>query len=126
MNASPARILLVEDDPHVRKLFRRKLSTVGYGIIEASNGKEGLRRYRQEAPDLVITDLVMPEREGIEMITQLFSEFPDAKIIAVSGGGRSDPGLYLEVAAHLGAKKTFEKPVDWEALMAEVRKLIGP
>ena len=79
------RILLIDDDSKIRKLFVQKLAARGYEIIEACDGKQGLKLYRENRPDLVITDLVMPEKEGIETITELKREFPKVKIIAISG-----------------------------------------
>jgi len=103
---------LIDDEPQPRKLFIQKLVGRGYAIIEASDGNEGIKRYRENKPDLVITDLVMPEKEGIEMITELKKDDPNLKIIAISGGGRNDPGTYLQIAKKLGAARTFLKPID--------------
>lgn len=125
MTNTPGRILVIEDDQQMRKLYKIKLSEQGYDIVEASNGNEGLRRFRECLPDLVITDLVMPEKEGIEMIMQIKTESPEAKIIAISGGGANQPGVYLKIAKSLGAQKTFAKPVDWPELIAQIKALIG-
>lgn len=124
MAQSLGRILLIEDDPQIRKLFKIKLSSEGYEVIDAPDGKEGLRLYRMEIPDLVITDLVMPVKEGIEVITELKKDFPDVRIIAISGGGRNNPEIYLNIAKHLGAQKIFTKPVDWPELIAGVKGLL--
>lgn len=124
MKQSANRILVIDDDPQIRKLFKRKLSSEGYDIREASNGKEGYRLYCREFPDLVITDIVMPEKEGIEMITDLKREFSDVKIIAISGGGKGSPDGYLLVAKHLGVERTFTKPVEWSELIDAVRVLL--
>jgi|GEM_PF-1412252 len=119
-----ARILLIDDESAIRKLFIKKLAGNGYEIIEACNGKEGLKLYHETRPDLVITDLVMPEKEGIETITELKREFPDVKIIAISGGERNVPDGYLQIAKILGAERTFPKPVDWPELIKTVRGLL--
>jgi len=118
------RILLIDDESEIRKLFIKKLAGRGYEIIEACDGKEGIKLYHEARPDLVITDLVMPEKEGIETITELKREFPNVKIIAISGGGRNVPDGYLQVAKSLGAERTFFKPIDWPELINTVRELL--
>jgi signal transduction histidine kinase/DNA-binding response OmpR family regulator len=118
------RILLIDDESEIRKLFIKKLAGRGYEIIEACDGKEGLKLYHETRPDLVITDLVMPEKEGIETITELKGEFPNVKIIAISGGGRNVPDAYLQLAKGLGVERTFPKPIDWPELIKTVRELL--
>jgi YesN/AraC family two-component response regulator len=118
------RILVIDDESEIRKLFIQKLAGIGCEIIEACDGKEGLKLYHENRPDLVITDLVMPEKEGIEMITELKREFPNVKIIAISGGGRNIPDAYLQIAKNLGAERTFSKPIDWPELIKTVRELL--
>ncbi len=118
------RILLIDDESEIRKLFIKKLAGSGYEIIAACDGKEGLKLYHETRPDLVITDLVMPEKEGLEMITELKREFPNVKIIAISGGGRNDPDGYLQLAKNLGAEQTFSKPIDWPELIKSVKELL--
>jgi len=83
-----------------------------------------LALYREDLPDLVITDIIMPKKEGIEMIMELKKEFPDVKIIAISGGGRNVPETYLPIAKKLGSERTFSKPIDWPELIKTVRKLL--
>ena len=118
------RILLIDDESEIRKLFIKKLAGRGYEIIEAYDGKEGIKLYHETRPDLVITDLVMPEKEGIETITELKREFPDVKIIAISGGGRNVPDAYLQLAKNLGAERTFTKPIDWPELIKTIGELL--
>ena len=118
------RILVIDDESGFRKLFIQKLAGKGYEIIEACDGKEGLKLYHETRPDLVITDLVMPEKEGIETITELKREFPNVKIIAVSGGGRNVPDAYLNIAKSLGAERIFHKPIDWPEMIKAVRELL--
>ena len=120
-----ARILIVEDDEHIRTMFRRMLEGAGYEVIEASNGKEGLKAYHDYSPDLVITDIVMPDKEGTEMIAELRRDFPDVKIIAISGGGVISSSRYLGVVKILGVDRTFAKPVQPKELLAAVREVIG-
>ncbi len=118
------RILLIDDESEIRKVFIQKLAGRGYEIIEACDGKEGLKLYHENRPDLVITDLVMPEKEGIETIIEIKREFPNVKIIAISGGGRNNPGAYLHMAKNLGAQRVFSKPIDWPELIKAVRELL--
>ena len=79
-------VLIVDDDAHLRKALQQTLAQAGYGIIEAASDAEGLRQCRICRPDLIISDLFMPEKGGIEMIKKLKALFPDIKIIAISGG----------------------------------------
>ncbi len=119
------KILVIDDEPQIRKMFCQMLSKKGYTIIEACDGNEGIKQYHENKPDLVITDLVMPEKEGIETIIALRKEFPEAKIIAISGGGRNHPDAYLDFAKTLGAERTFSKPIDWPKLTEAVRELLN-
>jgi len=117
------RILIVDDDDQFRTMLRRVLEKEGYQVFEASDGRQGLSSFRNLRTDLVITDIIMPEKEGVETIAALRKEFPSVKIIAVSGGGRNAPGDYLMLANKLGAKVTMEKPLDRATLLQEVRQL---
>jgi DNA-binding response OmpR family regulator len=111
-----ARILVIDDDRDVREMLRRILEHDGHEVIEASNGEAGVRLYRERPADVVITDIIMPEKEGIETIRDLRRENPQIKIIAISGGGRIGPSDYLNAARMLGAKKTFSKPFSRQEL----------
>lgn len=120
-----AHILIIDDDALIRKILRQALEREGHKIVDASNGREGIRLQRRERADLIITDMVMPEKEGIETIMELKKEFPDVKIIAISGGGLGDSENYLQMAKMLGAKFTFTKPVGIEKLLKAVKEIIG-
>ena len=120
-----ARILIIDDDVQVQDMLRETLEQEGYETVTAANGKDGTDLYRQNPFDLVITDLIMPEKEGISTIKELKQEFPDVKIIAISGGGKIGPDEYLHMAKFLGAKYTFTKPVEHKTLLEAVRELIG-
>jgi YesN/AraC family two-component response regulator len=100
------------------------LERSGYDVVEASTGKEGIRLYRENPTDLIITDLIMPEKEGIETIHELKRDFPDVNIIAISGGGRIGPEDYLHMAKMLGAQRTLSKPVERETLLKTVNELL--
>ena len=117
-------ILLIEDDEAVRVLLARALMDAGYLVLEAADGQAGIDLYRKTQTDVVITDVVMPEKDGLEVIRQLHSEFPDVKIIAISGGGRYGGDSYLKVARALTAVRTLSKPFEIEALLQVVREVL--
>ena len=112
-----ARILLVEDDEQVRLLLKDLLESEGYEIQEASNGKEALQHFATCPPDLILTDLVMPDTEGIEMIIKMRKSDPSVKIVAMSGG----EDTYLHLAKQLGADRTVRKPFFNDDLLEVVK-----
>lgn len=116
------KILIIDDEPGIRNIFRLWLEREGFEVFEAENGKEGIRIQRDSSMDLVICDLIMPVQEGIETITLLSKEFPDLGIIAISGGGKMGPDSYLSAAQHLGAWRTFVKPVDMRLMIAAIKQ----
>lgn len=120
-----ARILLIDDDQLVRRSIRLALADSGHQLDEAENGADGLERAVAALPDLVITDLIMPEREGIETILALRRMAPDLPIIAISGGGRIGPGDLLAAAKRLGATVTLRKPFDDGELLNEIGRALG-
>jgi CheY-like chemotaxis protein len=120
-----ARILIIDDDDQVRKMLRLTLNAAGYDVVEAQDGKVAMKLFNQgPLVDLVITDLIMPEKEGIETIIELRRDFPKVPIIAISGGGRIDPDDYLALAKKLGAQITLEKPFSRKDIIDAVNKLI--
>ena len=119
-----ARILLIDDDEQVLDMLYESLTREGYDVLRASNGEQGLRLYRQEPVDLIITDIIMPEKEGIETIIELRQDFPDVKIIAMSGGGRIGTKDYLHLAKIFGVQRTFTKPVAREELLIAIKELL--
>jgi CheY-like chemotaxis protein len=106
------KILVIDDDSLVRDTIVRILERKDYQVIVASDGRRGLRMFHSEQPDLVITDIIMPEAEGIETIREIRREVPDAKIIAISGGSRIGNMDFLDVAGKLGASEVLPKPFD--------------
>jgi DNA-binding response OmpR family regulator len=106
-------------------MLRMTFEDEGYPVTTAPDGRAGVRAYEEDPADLVITDLVMPEQEGLETIQKLRGRSPDLKIIAISGGGRLVPDTFLTLAKKIGADRAFRKPVDRKALLAEVRELLG-
>lgn len=120
-----SHILVIDDDDQVRRLIKRMLERTGYAVAEAENGKVGLNRHQADPAHLIITDIVMPEMEGLETIQLLRRTSPETKIIAISGGGFSQPGSYLTLASHFGAHRVLPKPIEREVLLGTVRELIG-
>lgn len=118
-------ILIIDDDKSLRLIIKEKIKKSNYKIFEASNGKEGIEIYHKNDIDLIITDLIMPEKEGIETIIELKKENKDVKIIAISGGGYFNPEDYLEAAEGLGAIKTFIKPIDFEKFTKFINELLN-
>jgi len=114
-----ARILVIDDQEPIRALLRVTLEEAGYEVLEASNGRLGLELFRQRSADLIITDIVMPEMDGLEMMLELTRNFLNVKVIAISGGLESEGTLH--VATLLGAHQTFHKPLDMDKLLSAVR-----
>lgn len=120
------RILVIDDDDHVRSMIRYILERTGYEVVEAEDGEVGTRLYRTQPCDLIITDIFMPEKEGLETIRELVRDFPEVKIIAISGGGMTGALSYLALARSFGALRTIAKPFDRHELLAAVGELLGP
>ena len=114
-------ILIIDDEEPIRSMLRLILERAGYHVIEAPDGIEGIRLYRRQPTDLIITDLIMPNKDGIGMIIDLKKESPHVKIIAMSGGGLNKPDGYLKGAKQLGASYTLSKPIDREELLRVVK-----
>ena len=119
-----AQILIIDDDALVRRALRKLLEYAGYEIIEAADGIEGVNLYERHEPDLIISDIFMPKKEGLETISELRSKHPDVKIIAISGGGLPNQVDFLPTAELLGASHTLFKPFRSEELLKIVKKLL--
>jgi DNA-binding response OmpR family regulator len=120
------RILIIDDEEAIRSLLRLTLERAGYEVEDAPDGGIGLQLHRKNPADLIITDILMPEKEGIETIIELRRKYPDVKIIAISGGGRlKTPEIFLTMAEKFGVNRSLAKPVSREALLATVKELIG-
>jgi DNA-binding NtrC family response regulator len=104
------RVLVIDDEVQIRTLLANGLEAAGFQVDAAQDGIEGMRLFRRHPADVVVTDIIMPEQEGIETIIQLRREYPKLAIIAISGGGTVDPEGYLGTARLLGAAATFAKP----------------
>ena len=121
--AKAMMILVIDDDYLVRYTLARLLRSEGYEVITAADGERGMSVFRSAVPDLVITDIIMPEQEGIETIRLMRRERPDAKIIAISGGSRLGDLDVLDIASKLGADDIVRKPFDAGDLLSRVRRL---
>jgi len=117
-----SRILVIDDDPHVQTFLSEALSAVGHVVFTASDGRAGLRRYRSVRPDLVITDIFMPEANGLDVILELASS--DVTVIAISGGGHVDNVNYLDDAISFGARCALTKPFTIQALLSAVNEAL--
>jgi len=116
-------VLIIDDEDQVRKLTRQILELEGYSVLEAGDGDSGIAMVGQNEIDLIITDIIMPGKEGIETIFELRKATPEVKIIAISGGGRMGPTGYLELARKFGADRAFAKPFGRKELVDAVTEL---
>jgi DNA-binding response OmpR family regulator len=119
------RILVVDDDINIREMLKECLERAEYEVLVASDGKAGLELQSANPVDLIITDIVMPEKDGLETIMEFRRRFPSVKRIAISGGGRIKANEYLNIVKELGATRTFSKPFELKELLASVRELLG-
>jgi DNA-binding NtrC family response regulator len=119
-----AKILVIDDDVIVRETIIQILEDRGYQVVSAEDGKHGVASFRSEKPDLVITDIIMPEKEGIQTITEIRREKPDAKVIAISGGGRIGNTDFLKIAQKLGASEVIAKPFDPDDFLNRVGRCL--
>jgi len=116
------RILIIDDDDQLRASIRQMLELSEYEVNEASDGDEGIKAYQKNPYDLVITDLIMPNKEGIETILELKRDHPEVKIIAMSGGGHGGPRDYLDMADKFGVNRTLLKPFGRTELLDAVKE----
>ena|ERR1041384_7434802 len=117
MNHPSSDILLIDDSASVREVLRLALESDGYGVLEAANGREGVRLYREHRPALVLVDMIMPEKDGIETVMEILAFDPAAVIFTMSGAGEN----YQEMAIMLGARRGFDKPVQIDGLLGAIR-----
>ena len=118
-------ICVIDDDESVRQTVSRILSGAGYAVVSAADGAKGLEAVERSSPAMIITDIVMPNREGIETILEAKKRFPGIPIIAISGGGRSGPQSFLDLARKLGADDCLAKPFRPTELLDKVAALLG-
>lgn len=119
-----ANILIVEDDKDLREMLKASLLKKRFSVIEASNGNEALLRFKPSLTDLVITDLIMPDEDGLKVIIKIKELKPSTKIIAISGGGKAGPGNYLNLAKALGADEVFSKPFSITVMISKIEELL--
>jgi CheY-like chemotaxis protein len=120
-----ARILVMDDDEPITRMLKKVLEGRGHEVFTAANGREGMKLFAAAQVDLVISDILMPEMDGLEALKELLRRNPDLKLIAVSGGGVRLKMDILKVAKILGASATFEKPYDLRALLAKVDEMLA-
>lgn len=118
-------VMIVEDDISLREMLREALEKRKYTVITAADGREAIAKFRPSVIDLVVTDLLMPEEDGLSVIMNIKHIKPETKIIAISGGGKAGPGSYLHIAMKLGADQVFSKPFLPSELVQKVREIIG-
>ena len=117
-------ILLIDDDQKLRRTLRRVLESAKHEVLEAAEGRTGIKLFQEHSPALVITDVIMPEQEGIETIVELRRRFPGTKIIAISGSGAAGRLDFLHEAQQLGADLTLRKPIRAADLVSAVSTLL--
>ena len=118
------RILIIDDDEQVRRLLCLAMERENFVAVTAEDGRQGQRLFEENPTDLIITDLIMPEQEGMETITFLRQKYPAVKIIVISGGGQIGPEAYLPAALELGADRAFSKPFVVKELVDAVKELL--
>ena len=122
--AAVARILIIDDEDQSRNMLCQALTRAGYEVLTARDGSEGIELFRTVKADLIITDILMPDKEGLETIMELRRDFPDVKIIAMSGGGLTGNLNFLDIAERLGAQRTLQKPFHLQEVLQLVQELL--
>lgn len=122
-----ARILIIDDEPVIVQMLQRFFERNGFEVLSAGDGSAGLDLQRRTPADVVITDILMPGKEGFETIREMRRMNPGIKIVAISGGGRNEPQTYLRFATTFGADRAFAKPLDLGQLLTSINELLsGP
>ena len=119
-----SRILVVDDDRHIRNMLLRIFEGQGYDVSLAENGKHGLEVLAEQDVDLIVSDILMPEKDGLEMISTVKELYPDIKIVAMSGGGHIGSENYLRLAQHMGAERTIQKVIMCEDIIRVANELL--
>jgi CheY-like chemotaxis protein len=120
------RILIVDDDEIMRTLLGDVLAEAGYAVETVEDGGQAVKRFSLQPAQLLIVDIFMPRKDGIETIQELKSQYPALKIIAISSGGLTSEMEFLDHAQFFGADQTFSKPLDFDKMLEAVRELVGP
>jgi CheY-like chemotaxis protein len=124
LNDTPPLILLIDDEAPFRSVIKQVLLNAGYEVVEAADGAEGIRYFHEKPADMIITDIIMPEKEGIETIIELKQAYPNVKLIAMSGGGWYGTDIDFDMAKKLGAH-TLNKPFALQELLDAVSELLN-
>jgi CheY-like chemotaxis protein len=119
-----ARILIIDDEPTLRDLFKTLLETQGHEVAVAEHGRAAIAMLGQQPFDLVLTDVLMPEQDGLETIVQIRTRWPKLRVLAMTGGGHLDANFYLRVAKSLGATSLLQKPFSADELLHAIRGLL--
>jgi DNA-binding response OmpR family regulator len=119
-----AGILIVEDDADLREMIAVSLTRRKFTVMEAKDGKEAIMHFKPSITDLVVTDIIMPEEDGLKVIMTLREMKPSLRIIAISGGGKAGPASYLNLAKALGADAVFPKPFSINELVGRIESLL--
>ena len=119
-----ANILIIDDDEEILSFLKERLMYEGFNVLTAINGIQAIKLFNDNQVDLVITDIIMPDKDGFETILELNKICPDIKIIAMSGGGHGHPEYYLDTAKCFKAQYTFEKPFKTSELLKAVYELL--
>jgi CheY-like chemotaxis protein len=117
-------VLIVEDDKELREMLKLSLLRRNFTVFEAENGKSAITHFKPLITDLVVTDLIMPEEDGLKVVIKLRELKPSIKIIAISGGGKVGPGSYLNLAKALGADAIYSKPFSINDLITKIEQLL--
>jgi CheY-like chemotaxis protein len=117
-------ILIIEDDKELREMIKTALIRKDHIVLEAENGKEALIHLKPSVTDLVITDLIMPDEDGLKVIMKIREMKKGIKVIAISGGGQAGPGSYLNLAKALGADAVYSKPFSINDLIIKIEDLL--
>ena len=120
-----SKVLIIEDDPHLLPVIADAFRRGGFEALWAHDGKAGMRIFNVEGPALVVTDIVMADKEGLATIIELKTHMSPPKVIAISGGGRIAGSAVLRWAKHLGADEVMAKPFQMAALVAAARQLLA-
>jgi CheY-like chemotaxis protein len=124
LESSVATILIVDDEAPIRRMLRDLLEGEGHTVIEAPDGRAAMKCLREQPSDLIITDILMPEEDGIEVIRETRRIAPETKIIAISGGGRQGKADFLNIARCLGAQRTIKKPFALDKFLEAVKEVL--
>lgn len=119
------RVLLIDDEKMLRDVLRDAFEAAGYDVAVAANGTDGVRLFEEAPSDIIVTDILMPDKDGLEVIMELRKRHPNVKIVAISGGDRTGNRQYLRIARELGAARILPKPFRPKELLALVEEVLG-